>query len=268
MMKHKPGLFFFAIIVVLLTGCNSATTPKPTATPAATLPPAPSPIAEPTDTPKPLPTATHTQPAPTSTVTTPQSPQTVRSSCTIDQPGLLPTFAILPGDPMVITDFEPQPILDFLNAGGSRQAVIDYIKKSARLPDESLLQKDLTGDGIPELIVVDWHLRIYTCKNRQYYAAADIEADSRRDSPVPVLFQDMNLDGFPEILLEMQYKDSVGVNYGYQIIGWNGQTFQNLIFPEEYSNYSLHTYMTSGIYDGWVQVVGGNEDFDLGEPLK
>jgi tetratricopeptide (TPR) repeat protein len=268
MMKHKPGLFFIAIIVILLAGCNSAATSKATATPVATTPSlAPPSKWEPTDTPNRLPTATHPQLAPTSTATTPQRPQTLRNSCTTDRPDLLPTFAIPPDDPIAITDFEPQPILDFLNAGGSQQAVIDYIKKSARLPDEFLLQNDLTGDSIPELIVVDWHLRIYTCKNQQYYTATDIEADTRRDNPIPVLFQDMNQDGFPEILVEVRYKDSVDVSYGYQILGWNGHTFQNLISPEEYSNYNLHTYMTSEINGGWVQVNGSNWAFDAGEPL-
>ena len=260
-MKHKPSIFFLMVVAILLAGCYSATSRKP----AATLSPSRSSIVKPTGTPNRLPTATNPQLVPNSTATALQSLQIVRDSCTIDQPNLFPTFAIPPDDPIAITDLEPQPILDFLNAGGSQQAVIDYIQKSARLPDESLLQKDLTGDGIPELIIVSWHLRIYTCQNQQYYTAADIEADTRRDSPVPVLFWDLNLDSFPEILVEMQYKDSVDVSYGYQILGWNGQAFQNMIFPKEYSNYSLHTYITSEIYDGWVQVSGSNWAFDAGE---
>ncbi len=260
-MKNKPGWFLISTILFFLAACSGAATPKPTGTAIDTPSPAPSSTVYPTDTPTLAPTATSPSLTPTSTS---PGPQTIRTSCAIDQPGLFPTFAIPPTDPLfAFVDFAPQPILDFLNAGGSRQAVIDYIKQSERVPDEFLLQEDLNNDHIPELIVVGPHLRIYTCQSQRYYAAADIESNFTRDTPNPILFQDMNADGLPEILLEMRYRDAVDIVYGYQILEWNGQTFQNLIFPEDHSDYTTHTYMMKNIENGWVELGGRN--WQLGE---
>lgn len=265
-MQAKSWLFFWAVIVVVsLVACSPAATAAPiptqTVTPAFTSSPT---LPLPTSTPMLSPSVT-SLPASTSTPSLTLMPVTVtetattRQSCLVDKPDMLPTFTVpehygLGFGPI---DFE-QPILEFLNAGGTRQAVINHVKKPLELEDDLAFQKDLNGDGISELVIGESHLRIYTCKNGRYYTAADVGLSY--NSPVPIVFQDMNQDGQLEIVLKLNDLDAVDVFRLYQILEWDGQTFQNLIAPQEYLDHNA--YIDMAIYGGWLQISGGNQYFD------
>lgn len=261
-MKNK----FFAWLIgfIFLTGCAVTPTTSPSQV-SPSLAPSPSPTLSFTTTPKPTltptlsPTSTSTpRPQPTATFNaalaikrTPEPP----AQCPKENPSLVPTF-VLPKGFTPDLDFE-QAILDFLNSGGTRRAIINYLQKQIR--EEALFEKDLTNDGVPELIVGEKRLRIYTCKDGKYYTAADLQ-DWLFVPPLVASIKDMNLDGLPEIIIQrhepIYYPASVSITLQYQILEWDGEKFQNLVKIEERGTYK--PYDNSG---WWIEQYGKTSDW-------
>jgi hypothetical protein len=173
-----------------------------------------------------------------------------QAKCPVENPNLVPNFS-LPQDPVPPPNLE-EPILDFLNAGGSRHTLIDYLGQIGAAKEEDFLERDLTGDGVPELLVGEGHLRIYTCRDQKYYTAVDL-APYTWATPSIIFIDDMNLDRLPEIVIERPEDGVVDVVHDYQILEWDGEQFKNLITPENFENRYMHS---SSIEEGWI-VIGG-----------
>jgi len=228
-----------------------AQSPSPTVLPATASPTrlstqSPSPAAKPTlFLPTPAQTPTYD---PRSAVTvTPQA----RAQCPPVDPSVKPSLTL----PNAITDpatwdLEPD-LLAYLNAGGSVAGLIRYLDQVHLGP---ILQvQDLTGDGVPELVVYDSHLRIFTCKDKKYFTAAVLPPDIEI-APWILFVQDMNLDGLPELVVYRPDEASVIPVREYQILEWDGETFRNLVSPQDFSDDWFAG--NDEIDDGWIAISG------------
>jgi hypothetical protein len=121
-----------------------------------------------------------------------------------------------------------QYVLDYLNAGGSVQAISSEINQNSNQIDSRFQAKDVTGDGIPELISAYgiW-IDVFGCQNAQYQRTGLMTAGNEAGSYI-IAVTDINLDGLAEIVA---YFNSC-MNYRCPFISiseWNGKEFQELI---------------------------------------
>ncbi len=208
-------LFFF----MLLTAC-AATPSNPTATAiqmTATIPatetPAPS-----TTTETPIATATR-QPS-----RTPSAPQTCPQMDEKARANFAPAFK---GQKAAYHDAR-QVVLDFLNAGGNPQTAIDKLAENG--VTASLL--DVTGDGVPELLVPSGYLSIFGCQDGKYVSLLDIApTEGTGYEFVTLNIQDLNQNGVPEIFLAQVLDDRVK----YSLLEWDGKHLASIV-PEFYQS--------------------------------
>ncbi len=149
-----------------------------------------------------------------------------------------------------------EPILAFLNSGGTPQAVIQslsWTENQDLSPDwmydwsitnkdefnkSHLFERDLTGDGIPELVVSRVNLYIFGCRNEKYEFLLELDNDdflNRVAAPWINGIEDLNSDGLPEIVIKSYY-GRFG-NTAFRVFEWRLDKFQSLIISEPVSEY-------------------------------
>jgi tetratricopeptide (TPR) repeat protein len=147
-----------------------------------------------------------------------------------------------------------QPILDFLNKGGSPKLVVTVFNKEFDEGRSESLQKDLTNDDIPELIVSDYLLHVFGCKNRIYDLLLKVDpgnwvieySDLR-------LIDDLNVNGIPDLIVSEWVGDiNLYVPETYRIMEWDGSIFKDLIIQPEFES----RYGAGGANDGQVWIDG------------
>lgn len=127
-----------------------------------------------------------------------------------------------------ITEKVGQTILDFLNEGGTRKAVIDaYLLKYPRADDKTIQENDVTGDGIPELLLtVPDALIIYTCQDGIYVTPPHYLLTYHFYEPIITHIEDLNMDGVDEIVAfagDERYRFITILEWDgsiYQILNW------------------------------------------------
>jgi hypothetical protein len=136
-------------------------------------------------------------------------------------------------------DVETQ-VLDFLNAGGELQAVLNDL-------DQSATKVDLTDDGVPELAIAECSLRIYGCSQGQYVKMLDM-GDREGYSRI-LAIKEMNLDGVPELIIGggVQPFSNAPTMY-YRILEWDGGQFRNLVEQPDFRS----KYRGGGIRNNWI----------------
>lgn len=223
---------------------SSTAVPAPNATITFTPMPLPTRLVEPRRTPSP--TASATFDFSHSRTRTPAPP----AACPVEKPALKLELKI---DPQMITQNIKQPVLDFLNKGGTRPAALEGLAHIGLDPKKQLLEQDFTGDGIPELLIVPNSSFIYSCQGGTYrvvfvgemgYAGIPIPGEIR-------YVQDLNLDGVPEIVMRIP---NLSTNY-YEILEWNGDQFINLIAQPDF----ISRYIGGGVKLGQIYMSGSGQ---------
>lgn len=199
---------------------------------SATAQPTTTPISIPSITPLPLPAISTTLPF-TATfdasqlITRTPAPE---AQCPQENPTLIPDFSSMSQGGMY-TD-RSQPLLDFLNAGGTRQTVIQTLCNSCTQPEDGLFERDLTGDGVAELIYGWSYVYIFGCRDGKYEMLLKAPADEFYYSPYILAADDMNLDGVAELVFASVADN--GPTLEFRIFEWNGSQFQSLIQAIEF----------------------------------
>jgi hypothetical protein len=139
-----------------------------------------------------------------------------------------------------------EPILAFLNAGGTYAA----LARAFNFADPAALarhlgQADLTGDGVPEIIVTGARLLIMGCAGGQYVTF--IDNLTNLDGFEITYLGDMNLDGVAELVVTDMNHFGRGPNYETKIIGWDGQWYRSLIAGEYYGQTVDFAEVTGGL---------------------
>jgi hypothetical protein len=138
------------------------------------------------------------------------------------QPDKVPDFEYPVGN----SDEFYRQVLDFLNDGGAPQAIIKLYQWPNSVHIERDVQMiDLTGDGVPELLLTASQSSVvYLCKEGQYRSMHLISETYHFTTPVIISIKDINRNGIPEIIfgagdLRFQF---------YTVYEWDGSDFQVL----------------------------------------
>jgi hypothetical protein len=144
-----------------------------------------------------------------------------------------------------------QPILDFLNKGGSPDKVTDAFTKEFEenqfrffqrdLIELRAFQQDLTNDNIPELIIQDFFLlHIFGCRNGHYVSLLNIDPGGPISYSNLVLIQDMNLNGVPDLVISEWRGEILFMNLQipetYRVMEWDDSEFKDLIIQSNFES--------------------------------
>lgn len=235
-MMNKTSISLLCFIIVVCVSCSSSQTTQIVSLPSAsaTLPsgtdtPIPSPIPSaidiltltPTLNPLLAKVLTATPNFQNIVTRTPASPQ----QCPEVNTSIVPEIPKSPYEAPRGYSYS-EALLNYLNTGGSPKVLQNHLELDSRF----WAQKDLTGDGVPEILVSIVGLNIFVCNNSQYSNSLFVPLAYAPMAPTILAIQDMNLDGIPELVLEDEIF-SPGVRM-YKIYEWDGKEFQSLIWPE------------------------------------
>lgn len=254
MRLRKPVICFLYLFVgLLLTGCapndeSIALAPSDPEHQAKDLwgPPVPTftvtseptlnlAIAVPTFTPA-QPTATHSV-TPTRT-STPEPTPTFNfaplSRATSGAPAQCPAE----GDPELpdlasvgsIGEEELEQIRIFLSEGGS----VEYLRSelAAFGQDGILLQRDLTGDGVPEVILTRPFLEILGCTGASYQQLLRVYPEDPTFPVIRVTIADLNGNAVPELVVETEFWGMHDYTLNVRVYEWDGEDFVNRMASE------------------------------------
>ncbi len=120
-------------------------------------------------------------------------------------------------------------ILEFLNSGGSRKAVINaYRQEYAWADDRFIQERDVTSDGIPELLFAESATLVaFICEGGQYQDVWLLGQTYHFYTPAIITIQDMNLDGVVEIMSG----DGDARFRTFNVFEWDGSKFKILNEP-------------------------------------
>jgi len=201
-------------------------TPIPTTTPTVTL----------TPTASTTPTITPTKPTPTPSITPTYT----------NTPGPTPTFNIAPisratsaapaqcpsdGDPELpdlasagtIGEGELEWIRIFLSEGGSVEDVQSELAAMGR--DGMLLQRDLTSDGVPEVILTFPVLEVLGCTGGSYQRLLQVYPDDPTFPVLRVTIADLNGNAVPELVVETEFWGMHDYTLNVSVYEWDGEEF-------------------------------------------
>jgi len=173
----------------------------------------------------------------------------VAAKCPIENPNLILDKDILFQD--IDVQEKEKFILDFLNNGGSMQSIFSVYTGEGRT-----YKGDLTGDGFPELVIpirrsIYGDLYFIGCKDGKYQTLYNTPFHGDYP-PYIIAVKDMNLDGLPEMVIYSGPNDMGSSIFGYQIVGWDGQSIRSLISQTEFQG----LYSLDGVQDGWIFMNG------------
>lgn len=277
--KKLNLLFLFCLITLIFLGCNQTTisvtpaqsttmsvprltlTPSPIRSPSQTTSPAPT--ITPTPIPSHLPTITYTPP-PTYTATFDAAHASTATlapaaDCPQENTGLVPNFVLpTPTDVVYGISDSKDSILSYLNAGASLDALMQYLIQNygyyQNHPDygTNIYAMDFTNDGVPELLVNDGNVRIYSCRDSLYSVIFEIPYQTFEHYQIEKV-QDLNLDGRPEIFLTNWDVVAIDGDLTYQILGWHDRQIESLL-GEDASCSNNYAFSGPCFEDGWIRV--------------
>jgi hypothetical protein len=252
---------------------TATSTPSLTHTSSPTLRTTPSPSRRPPDTSLPTSTLRKTSTATTQATITPTfdaSSLITRTpaqpaQCPEEKPELVPTFNYDDDNWMLVW----KQILEALNHGVTRKAIISvYSQHYPTFARRWILEKDVTGDDIPELLFtfMPESFIAYLCKDGQYQAVQLPVNSYHFLQPTIITIKDMNRDGVDEIIaragddrirvftvyewdgnkfVELNEKSDCMVLYGpstVKALDVNGDYIQELVLKQEIPIWSEYTY--------------------------
>ncbi len=139
---------------------------------------------------------------------------------------LIPTANCMDTNTCMFTGTE-QDILKFLNRGGPMKSVLARLSTAIHGYYNGYFYQDVTGDGVPDLIFVDFGvlpmLHVLVCNSGKY----DLFTLSGPSTTHILALEDMNADGIPEIVVEFSGCSGSGC-FGISAFEWNGKDFQDL----------------------------------------
>ena len=160
---------------------------------------------------------------------TPSAPQTCPQTDEKTRANFAPAFK---GKKVAYHDAR-QVVLDFLNAGGNPQTAIDKLAENG--VTASLL--DVTGDGVPELLLPSGYLSIFGCADGKYVSLLDLApTEGTGYEPVTLNIQDLNQNGVPEIFLAQVLDDRVR----YSLLEWDGKHLVSIVQESYQSSAKLY----------------------------
>jgi len=146
-------------------------------------------------------------------------------------------------------------ILNFLNQGGSMEIVLEEINDGYGCSRR--YYGDLNGDEESELMAVFYGdiiaatFELIGCTNGKYDNLHTVDLGGMTRVNI-LMIEDMNLDGLPEVLL--QVRPNMGTRFWlmYQILGWDDSSFKSLVSQTEFDD----RYGLGGVWWGYIGTNG------------
>jgi hypothetical protein len=253
MLRTLMGFGFLIIIGACAVGCAPA--PAVTA-PTDTLPPATE-----------IPLATATEEAAPQDTETPEPTEIV---ITLDlDSGHSSCVPIGDHDPLPEVAYQEYPaaILDYLNQGASpEELAAELILRGLGPSEQPVRTEDLSRDGYRDVVVSIYDLQtepkggmlIYTCAEDAYVLSYISLAEGDEHAPEALLIQDLDADGFPEMVFTITICDSHTCFDDVEILSWENGAFVERVegATTDLPNPSaqLTDYDRDGVYS--LEVVG------------
>jgi hypothetical protein len=152
-----------------------------------------------------------------------------------------------------------EPILGFLNQGGSPEKIIQAWQE---VNPKRIRYLDLTNDGQPEIILDTKLLSVLGCysgSNGHYEIISKYADNIYLLSPELFPIQDINLDGIPELIMISRAFGFMSATQYLQVVEWDGKTFSNII-----SSPPLYPYRS--LANTWYREVYSSESGMYFEP--
>jgi hypothetical protein len=164
---------------------------------------------------------------------TPAPPQ----DCPVPATVSLPDLSMDINDPSFLFSPREEKVLDYLNQGGNPSHLIAALRQTWSREEvftKHEVIKDLTGDGVPELLIIPSELYIFGCQNNEYKLLMTKISESVTFNHITlqlVAIQDMNLNGIPEIVLANFGCGGMGSGQclDVYIYEWDGNKLASLI---------------------------------------
>lgn len=247
----NKGLLFSCLILFILSACipkadraiaPTLTSLQPTVSP--TYPRIPSEVTQrPSNTPRPSKTPVNT-PSITSTLDvaslvtgTPSVPEECPAPANVPLPDLSRNINyFLPFSP------REEEVLNYLDAGGNPSDLIMVVRQSwgrREIFKKNDAVRDLTGDGVPEILITPSELFIFGCQNDKYQILFTNQGEGPGSlngiGKQLVGIQDMNMNGIPEIVIADFGCGGMGAGQclGVNIYEWDGKQFSSIISSSE-----------------------------------
>ena len=126
-------------------------------------------------------------------------------------------------------------VVHFLNQRGNPEA---FLSAAQAVDPELAFLQDLTNDGQPEIVLRTGMLSILGCDpgdSGQYTVLGQFVDDIDLVPPVIIAIQDLNRDGYPELLFTSRAFGGLSTSYLLQVRAWDGQAFNSVpILPATY----------------------------------
>ncbi len=234
---------FLFLLLLILAACTAPTNQSSLPGTSTALPSTPSQTIQsftrtprPSRTPAPPPSLTPTFDIASVVTRTPAPSETCPAPANVP----LPDLSIDPNDAFMSFSLREDKVLDYLNHGGDPNRLIvelgQVLKRAEFFIDNEVI-RDLTGDGVPEILVIPLSdLYIFGCRDSQYQLLM-----SKTSEYVAINYyqlqlieiRDMNLNGVPEIVIGDFGCGgmSEGQCLDVYIYEWDGGQFASLI-PE------------------------------------
>ncbi len=144
-----------------------------------------------------------------------------------------------------------QPILDFLNNGGSINILGQELHN--RMDWFNVKALDLSNDTVPEVVVEANGIYVLGCSGGLYHSLLVIPPIRGEYSPTILAIKDMNLDGVSELVIARSYGGQTPMRQ-VQVLEWNGVQFQNLLAKD---NVCSRNFYAACVLNGVPDIMGG-----------
>ncbi|MDR3576456.1 MAG: VCBS repeat-containing protein [Anaerolineaceae bacterium] len=120
--------------------------------------------------------------------------------------------------------------LDYLNQFGANDLLLaDQYNRNeeGQLDSYITLHRDLTNDGVPEIVVSRGEFYILGCQDGQYKTLLSLDMNGHEYSPQIVAITDLNQNGIPELLVRVD----IGTqdDSAYKLFEWGNGKFNSLL---------------------------------------
>jgi hypothetical protein len=124
--------------------------------------------------------------------------------------------------------------LKLLNQGAPKVSIIREFSNAPTYGKTEITEKDVTNDGIPELIAyIENGFVIYKCNHGDYENILQWLVDASVQYVQIDSIQDMNMDGIPEVIASLTACSGAGCK-SIKIFGWDGLEMKNLVIVSSY----------------------------------
>jgi tetratricopeptide (TPR) repeat protein len=215
---------------------TSTVTALPTSTTTATVQPFTR-TPQPSKTPTVPPSATPTFDIASIVTRTPSPPEICPQPASVH----LPDLSVDPTNYSFSFSPREEKILDYLSQGGNPSNLISLLRQTwarEKVFISHEIVQDLTGDTVPEILIIPAELFIFGCRDNKYELLMTKSSDAVSFNPITlqlVTIQDMNLNGVPEIVLADFGCGGMGAAQclDVYIYEWDGNQFAPLVPKQE-----------------------------------